>query len=414
MSDSPIGTEAAAARRRAFNLAAATAIAAIVATLAVTATANWNPSYVTLASVAGLVIVVALAIAAMTQQHASLRAASELEKQNASLIAASEEVATANLARARFIADVSHDLRQPLHALGLFLDALERRVTPGEGEKILARTREASSVMNRAFGALIDLTKVEADTLIPEVEVFAVDDLLARLEEETASVVASAGIDLRVVRSQAHVIADQRLVGHMLRTLLSNAVENGPGRLLLGAHHDSNRLWLELHCSEPGKSTAKWDVLAAGAARASVRSIEELDLLVVRRLADLMGLGVRVTTKEDQGVAIAIGVPRAGDNVASPLHDRAILLIADDPSRRMKAAALLAGAGAVVHVACNLRQADHAARTNQRLDLLVTDIADGDLAVRVTRARIAASLPSLPNRTPADKLVAAAQLALKI
>src|SRR6185436_12184893 len=105
------------------------------------------------------------------------------------------------------IADVSHDLRQPLHALGLFLDALERRVTPGEGEKILARTREASNVLNRAFGALIDLTRVEADTLIPEVELFAIDDLMVRLEEESASAATSVGIDLRVVHCEGHVVA---------------------------------------------------------------------------------------------------------------------------------------------------------------------------------------------------------------
>ena len=411
MTDSPIGTEAATARRRAFNLAAATAIAAILATLVVTAAANWNPSYVTFLAVAGLGVVVALAIAAMSYQHASLRTAAELEAQNTSLVAASEELATANLARARFIADISHDMRQPLHALGLFLDALERRVTPGEGEKILARTREASTVLNRAFSAMIDLTKVEADTLIPEVEVFAVDDLLVRLEEETASVAASAGIDLRVVHSQAHVIADQRLVGHMLRSVLSNAVENGPGRLLLGAHHEPDRLWLQLHCSEPGKSTAKWDVLTVGSARASGRSVEELDLLVVRRLADLMGLGLRVTIKADRGVTIAIGVPKAGDAAASPLRNRTVLLVADEASRRVKCAALLAGAGAVVHVACNLRQADHAARTN-RFDLLVTDIAAAEATASETRARIGASLPSLPNRTPADELVAAAQVRL--
>src|SRR6185436_15406431 len=157
------------------------------------------------------------------------------------------------------IADVSHDLRQPLHALGLFLDALERRVTPGEGEKILARTREASNVLNRAFGALIDLTRVEADTLIPEVELFAIDDLLVRLEEESVGVATSAGLDLRVVHSHDHIIADERLIGHMLRTLLSNAFECGPGRLLLGVRRRGDRLWIELHCSNPGKNAGKWD-----------------------------------------------------------------------------------------------------------------------------------------------------------
>ena len=414
MTDSPIGrTEAAASRRRATLLAVVTAITAIAATVAVTAAITLNSSYLAPTSVIGLALIVALAIAATMQQNRSARAALDLEAQNASLLAASEEAATTNITRARFIADVSHDLRQPLHALGLFLDALERRVTPGEGEKILARTRDASNLLSRAFNALIDLTRVEADALIPEVELFAIDDLLIRLEEESAAVASAAGLDLRVIHSHAHVIADERIVGHMLRTLLANALDSGPGRLLLGARQRHDRLWIELHCSSPGKAIAKWDLLrAATPTPTATRNAEQLDLLVARRLADLMGLELSVVAKADRGIAIGIALPKAMDGSATPLRNRSILLIADDPPRRQAGASALACAGAIVHVACNLRQADHAAHSN-RFELLVTDLALDDAVARDAHAKLTASVPSLPNRTLPEKLVSAAAALLQ-
>ena len=413
MNDSRSAQDTAArSRRRATRLAAATVIGAAVATLALTVTAESGVGNILVVAVVGLVIVLVLALAALGQQQRSARAALEVEAENASLLAAQEEIATANLSRARFIADISHDLRQPLHALGLFLDALERRVTPGEGEKILARTREASGVLNRAFDALIDLTRVEADTLVPEVERFAIDDVLARLAEESNAISIDASLDLLVVHSRAQVVTDERLIGHMLRTLLANAFDCGPGRLLLGARHRGDRVWIELHCSNPGEHVGKWDVLnSAEPTRPSGGSAQELDLLVVRRLADLMGLSLRVVINPGRGIVIALGIPKPSAQTQPTLHSRAVLLIADDPARRSASAMALACAGAVVHVAGNLRQADHAARSN-RFDLLVTDLAAGDGAAREALARMTSSILSLPNRTPPDRLVAAASVML--
>jgi CheY-like chemotaxis protein len=414
MTDSPPGKQVAAAlRRRATGLAAATAIAALIATLAVTATAEWNPDYLLLIAVIGLLIVLVLAVATAQQQHRNAQAALEVEARNERLTAAHEESETAAHARARFIADISHDLRQPLHALGLFLDALERRVTPGEGEKILARTREASVILTRAFNALIDLTRVEADTLIPEIEAFAIDDLLNRLEEESAAVLTDAGLDLLVVHSRATVVSDERLVGHMLRTLLANAMESGPARLLLGARHRGDRVWIELHCSSAGKHVTKWDVLsAAEPAHSSSRTAGELDLLVVRRLADLMGLSLRFARKSDRGIVVAVGLPKAVEESEPTLRNRAILLVVDNPARCLAQASALAGAGAVVHLACNMRQADHAVRST-RFDLVVTDLAADDEVARDARAKLAATIPALPNALPLEKLLPTAEAMLK-
>ncbi|MBI1211938.1 MAG: hypothetical protein GC190_10780 [Alphaproteobacteria bacterium] len=398
--------------RRVTMLAGVTAIAAVAATLAVGATAQWSPDYLLPVAIVGLVVTAALAIAATLQLRSNVRAAALVEDENAALIADYEATTTANLARARFVADISHDLRQPLHALGLFLDALERRVTPGEGEKILAKTREASGVLTRSFNALIDLTRVEADALIPEVELLSVDDVLTRLDDECSAASLNVGVDLRVVHTHAHVVADERLLSHILRTLLANASDDGPGRLLLGVRHRGNTISIELHCSSPGKHDGKWDVLnAVDPTHPASRNAQELDLLVVRRLADLMGLRLRHVSKADRGMMISLALADARESGDASLKGRAVLLVTQDAATRLAGASALACAGAVVHAASNMRQADHVAK-NSRFELLVTNIASDDPATREARAKLEAAAPYLPNATPIDRLVAAASAKL--
>jgi DNA-binding NtrC family response regulator len=125
-----------------------------------------------------------------------------------------------------------------------------------------------------------------------------------------------------------------------------------------------------------------------------------------------MGLDLRVVAKADRGIAIGVGLPKASIGSATSLRNRSILLVADDAARRFADTSALACAGAVVHVACNLRQADHAVRSN-RFELLVTDLMLDDAINRDAHAKLAAFMPSLPNRTPAEKLVAAAEAMMK-
>lgn len=394
--------------RRAVALAAATAATIVVTTILLVAAAVMDWGHTMPLAVAGLTVAALLAVATVDAQLRAVQAASAFEAKNKSLVAAHEDAATADHARARFVADVSHGLRQPLHALGLFLDALERRVTPGEGEKILAKTKAASSLLSRGFNALIDWTRVEADTLVPEVELFAVDGLLSRLDDECSAVSSSAGLDLRVVRSSASIIADERLLSHMLRTLLSNAVDWAPGRLLLGVRRGRGRISIELHCSSGGRDIEKWELLnSPDATHPEGGGADDLDLLVVRRLADLMGLALRFVGQVGRGFSVVLDLPKAQRADATPLVDRAVLLIADNAQARIAGAAVLAQAGAVVHVARNMRQADHVVR-GSRIDLLVTDVSPDNEIAMDQRTRIAMSVPDLPNGTAAANLVAAA------
>jgi CheY-like chemotaxis protein len=197
-----------------------------------------------------------------------------------------------------------------------------------------------------------------------------------------------------------------------VRTLMSNAIELGPGRVLLGARRRSGTLWIELHYARPGTIAAKWNILRAAPVIPAGVSALELDLFVARRLVDVMAIGLRVVTKADHGVIVALGLPIVTAVSSSPLQGRAILYVADDLRRSAAAMNAMAGAGATVHIAGNMRQAAYAAHSN-RIDLVVTDMALDDAAARELVKRLAPAIPALANRTAPDRLVASAAALLQ-
>jgi signal transduction histidine kinase len=291
--------------RLAMALAAATTIIAIGTLLGLIVALGTD--FAVAATIAGLILIVICAAATVIMQRAS--APTEFETGARSDRDCSGTTEAATVVSAKFIADASHDLRQPLHALGLFLDALERRVTPGEGEKILSRTREAAAAVARTFDALVDLARIEADAPMPNLERFGVDTLLTNIPRNFSDIAPAAGVAWRIVHSRAQVVGDERMIGHVLKTLLSNLIELGPGRLLLGPRRRGGQLWLEAHCSRPGRPSTKWEVLRvpSSATLATGRSALELDLVVARRMTDLLGLELRVTTT-DRGTVLALSL----------------------------------------------------------------------------------------------------------
>src|SRR5262249_9386432 len=92
------------------------------------------------------------------------------------------QLKVAHLAKSRFLAAASHDLRQPLHALGLFVAQLEGKVESAEGAEILVRINAAVDAMNELFNALLDISKLDAEVIKPSLTKFPIQTLLRRLE----------------------------------------------------------------------------------------------------------------------------------------------------------------------------------------------------------------------------------------
>ena len=147
-----------------------------------------------------------------------------------------QQLELANLAKSRFLAAASHDLRQPLHALGLFVAQLRASRDHTEHGPIVARIDAAVAAMNELFGALLDISKLDAGVLTPDVTEFPVQRLLRRLEATFAGAAREKGLRLRVVASDAWVRSDpilleRDLAQSRLQRCALHCTRKGPCRL---------------------------------------------------------------------------------------------------------------------------------------------------------------------------------------
>src|SRR5262249_50799479 len=130
------------------------------------------------------------------------RTAAQLQESYATLEAKVEErtqqLELANQAKSRFIAAASHDLRQPLHALGLFVAQLRACREGGEGEHLIARILAATGEMNALFNELLDISRLDAGALAAELIEFPIAQVLQRVETTFAQMAQEKGLDLRI------------------------------------------------------------------------------------------------------------------------------------------------------------------------------------------------------------------------
>jgi len=115
----------------------------------------------------------------------------------------------ATRAKSRFIAAASHDLRQPLHAIGLFTSTLQRRAEGTELQPVANDLAKAVGVMDRLFSSLLDISRLDAGTLRANPRAFALDRLFAQITAEYAEAAAQKGLRLRVVPTRAVVLSDE-------------------------------------------------------------------------------------------------------------------------------------------------------------------------------------------------------------
>ncbi len=213
------------------------------------------------------------------------RVAQELE-------AAMRQAEQANLAKSRFLAAASHDLRQPLQTLSLLQGILARKVVGADALKLVTRLEETVGAMSGMLNTLLDINQLEAGTVRPEVVTFPVEYLLERLKTEFAFHAEARGLGLRVVPCGLFVQSDRRLLEQMMRNLLSNAMKyTERGRVLLGCRRRGNKLRIEVWDTgagiPPGQLQAIFEEFHQldNSARERDRGLG-LGLAIVQRLAD--------------------------------------------------------------------------------------------------------------------------------
>jgi signal transduction histidine kinase/CheY-like chemotaxis protein len=293
----------------------------------------------------------------------------------------------ANAAKSRFLAQASHDLRQPVHAIGLFLNSLTQTGLAPEQRGIVDRIDRSLQGVAELFRSLLDISTLDSGAVTPTLEPVAIRQLFRLLEQQNQASAEWAGVDLRFVPSDQVVLADKTLLLTMLQNLVSNAIKYAPRSPVL------------IGCRRRGASMSIW-VIDRGpgvAAEHLPRLFDEfyqirklggadtqgvgLGLSIVRRLGALMGLAAEIHSRPGCGTAVAIhgltptsvAVRETGGDsgYAAPLHDLRVLLVEDDVDVLDATAHLLRSWGAAVTAWSTVPP------QAQPCDLIVTDFDIG-------------------------------------
>ncbi len=280
---------------------------------------------------------------------------------------AQRQAEQANVAKSRFLAAASHDLRQPLQTLVLLQGSLTKVIEGEAARRLLTRLDQALSAMAGMLNALLDINQIEAGTVRAEMVDFPINDLLERMHDEFSYHAKAKGVDLRVVNSRITVHSDVRLLEQMLRNLLSNAVKyTRQGKVLLGCRRRAGLVSIEIWDTGIGIPDDEFQAIFEeyhqlnNAARERSHGLG-LGLSIVQRLGKLMGHRVRVGSRLGKGSVFAIEIVNKSlavepvfEHQRRAAHDQPgidaslapeILVIEDDPDMADLLALVLAEGG---------------------------------------------------------------------
>ena len=182
---------------------------------------------------------------ALRQRFENLDLAEDLRHQK-------EIAEKANLAKTQFLASASHDLRQPIHALGMFVDALGRR-RMDQGTKDLAKQiSETVAAMAGQFDSLLDVSQLDAGVVLAKPQTFAIQPLLDRIYREQIPALEGGPVVLRQVRTSAFAHTDPALLERIVRNIVANAVHyTRTGKIVIGCRR-GEQIAIEIWDSGPG------------------------------------------------------------------------------------------------------------------------------------------------------------------
>jgi two-component system, chemotaxis family, CheB/CheR fusion protein len=323
------------------------------------------------------------------------------------LAAARQAAEQANLAKSRFLAAASHDLRQPLQTLKLLQGILEQHATGQQSQSALARMGRVLESMARMLTSILDIDRLETGAIHPSWVDFPLNELFSSLNVEFAEQAKSKGLSWRLVPCGLAVRSDRHLLEEMVRNLVSNAVRyTDKGKVLLGCRRRGDKLRIEVWDTGVGISEAQlprifeeYHQAAGDAGRGGLG----LGLAIVQRLGQLLAHPVAVRSRLGKGSVFTIDVPVASapplkaptlneQQRSDGIRTGTILVIEDDPSVRETIEAMLTGEGHHVTSASSGEAAlDLVTRDRRRPDLVISDY---NLAGELDGVRIVTALRS--------------------
>lgn len=379
-----------------------------------------DPAYNALALAAVLYYLTLIGHARNSSQV--MRSAIELRFENLELIerlrVETESAHTANMAKSRFLAAASHDLRQPIHAQGLFLGVLARSSLNPVQRGVLANAIAASQASAEMLNTLLDFSRIEAGVVEPQIRPFAMQPLLHKIENELAPQADAKGLVYRSHESRVAVHSDPALVELVLRNLVSNAIRyTEQGGLLVACRARGSQAWLEVWDTgigiEPSQQQEVFrEFHQLGNPERDRRKGLGLGLAIAQGLARALGQDLQLRSRPGRGSVFRLALPLAGSaaqviadeemaetETRPSLDGLRVLVIDDDEAVRAGMLQLLADWGCECDGAESIEEAMRLARA-QPPELVISDyrlrgVRTGAEGIAELRAELGQGLPAL-------------------
>ncbi len=258
--------------------------------------------------------------------YRSLKTAVALRFENTALIRGLERerdrVAAADRAKTRFLAAAGHDLRQPVHALGMFTDILASRAEEGsvsarDALHVARRQQAVLDSLNRLLDGLLDVSRMDAHLLRIERRTVHLDALFDDIRLDFEPQARARGLRLSVAPTRLALDTDPALLRRILDNLLRNALSYTPqGRVLLSARRRRGGVVIQVWDTgvgiAPELQEAVFTEFMRGAGAPAAPGSEEglgLGLAIVRRLAGLLHGEISLRSVPGKGSVFSLWVP---------------------------------------------------------------------------------------------------------
>jgi PAS domain S-box-containing protein len=329
---------------------------------------------------------------------------------------AKEDAERANMAKSKFLAAASHDLRQPVQALMFFTSALSLKIKDTPSASMLDDLQQSLEGLNVLLESLLDVSRLDAGVVAPHVENIPIAPLLERIANEYAMAARGKGIGLTVMPSRAFVRSDPTLLGRIISNLVANAVRYTPkGRILVGVRQSGANLRLEVWDSGIGIPADRTEEIFQEFTQLGNPERDRsqglgLGLAIVRRLARLLDHPLVVRSEPGRGSTFSVEIPQAPAQVmalpqpavALESGGRRLVMIIDDEAPVLKGLGMILeewgyevlAAGSedeAIELLENRRQQPHAILADYRL----RNGRTGAEAVRHIRALFNAPIPCI-------------------
>lgn len=249
----------------------------------------------------------------------------------------------ANVAKSTFLAATSHDLRQPIHALGLYVGALQALPHAPEAELLIERIETSIGAMDKLFSAILDLSRLDAGVVEVHRTTFAIDEFLNRICPDYAEEAHQKGLRFVFRKTDLSVYSDPVLLERIVRNLVSNAIRyTDRGSVVIRCRKRGDALALQVWDSGLGihpnyREAIFQEYFQIGNPERDREKGLGLGLAIVKRLADLLDSRLVFYSRLGRGSCFEVSAPIAPaqqetsiEPQRSPEVSQAIIVVVDD------------------------------------------------------------------------------------